>query len=72
MTLNQMEIDELYVLDYIYGPSANPYVLMKKPASAKHFTFVAAGRSVLNLSQLRIDVNPPAEHPDRTACIGSS
>lgn len=40
---------------------------MKKPASAKHLTFAVAGRRLRNLSQCRMEANPPAEQPERSA-----
>lgn len=40
---------------------------MKKPASEMHFTLVAAGRRARNLSQCKIEANPPAEQPERIA-----
>lgn len=36
---------------------------MKKPASARHFTLVVAGKSDLKLSQCNMEVSPPAEQP---------
>ncbi|KAJ0482397.1 hypothetical protein HanIR_Chr13g0653441 [Helianthus annuus] len=39
------------------------YPLMKKPASARHFTLVVAGKSDLKLSHCNMAVSPPAEQP---------
>ena len=44
------------------------YVLRKKPASERHFTLVPIGNRARKLSQCISEANPPAEHPDKTAC----
>lgn len=43
------------------------YMSTKKPASLMHFTTLALGKAALNLSQWRIEDNPPAEQPPSRA-----
>lgn len=48
------------------------YALIKYPASARHFTLVPLGTSARKLSQCKIEVNPPAEQPERIAYVFKS
>lgn len=41
----------------------------KKPASARHLTVISFGRWFRKLSQCIRVANPPAEHPERRACL---
>lgn len=44
------------------------YALRKKPASEMHLTLVVVGKRDRNLSQFKMEANPPAEQPERIAC----
>ena len=45
------------------------YTLTKYPASETHFTLVVGGSKDLKISQCKMEPNPPAEHPERIACV---
>nr|XP_027186522.1 ATPase 10, plasma membrane-type-like [Cicer arietinum] len=45
------------------------YKSRNKPASLRHFTLVVLGKRPRNSTQCIIVVRPPAEHPERRACL---
>jgi len=45
------------------------YASRNNPASLKHLTLVFLGNNARNSSQCSIVASPPAEHPERRACI---
>lgn len=47
------------------------YALIKYPASERHFTLVVGGSRDLKLSQCKMELNPPAEQPERIACTSN-